>query len=507
MTSPLMRPEPQASLADQNTPGLSPLNLLRLSLFQGCLGCLAVVFAGMLNRVMISELAFPALLVGGGLAFEQLMSPSRVLFGHISDTWPIRGRRRTPYIWLGTAGFCLMAVLSIPVIFWTEQVLREGNWLSITTCSIALCGLFALYGLAISISTTPYLALVIDLTTEKERPRAVGVIWCMLTIGIIVGAISISFATKGLDGISDPILLQPALQKFMIWVVAFVFCISIFACWGMESKKPLPEDVLAAKRWERFRGYQKNTLVDVIMPDRAKQEFNDSELQKEVGLMQAWSIVTSSRQVIIFFIFLSLYTLGLFLQDPILESYGAEVFSLPIHQTTLLNAYWGVGTLIGLLLAGLWITPRLGKLETARMGCWMIFATLLLLMATGLTANVKGLYFVMVLFGLAAGIATNSALVLMLDLTLPEMAGTFVGVWGLAQALSRAMGKVLGGGLLDLGRVLSGPDNPLLAFSFVFTLESILMILAIVVLSNLNIRSFRHDTITKIETLLMADLD
>ena len=63
---------------------LTPLNLIRLSLFQGCLGCLAVIFAGMLNRVMISELAFPALLVGGGLAFEQLMAPSRVLFGNIS---------------------------------------------------------------------------------------------------------------------------------------------------------------------------------------------------------------------------------------------------------------------------------------------------------------------------------------------------------------------------------------------------------------------------------------
>ncbi len=424
----------------------------------------------MLNRVMISELAIPGLLVGGGLAFEQLVSPSRVLFGLVSDTWPIRGRKRTPYIWLGTAGFCLMAVLSIPVIFWTEQALREGNWLSITTCSIALCGLFALYGLAISMASTPYLALVIDLTTEKERPRAVGVIWCMLTIGIIVGAISISFATKGIDGISDPSLLQPALQKFMLWLVLIVFALSIFACWGLETKKP-------------------------------------HGTAQEVGLKQAWSIVTSSRQVIIFFIFLSLYTLGLFLQDPILESYGAEVFSLPISQSTLLNAFWGVGTFIGLFLAGLWITPRLGKLETARMGCWMIFATLLLLMATGLTANVKGLYVVMVLFGLAAGIATNSALVLMLDLTLPEMAGTFVGVWGIAQALSRAMGKVLGGGLLDLGRVLSGPDNPLSAFFFVFTLESILMILAIVVLGKLNIRSFRHDTVTKIETLLMADLD
>ena len=42
----------------------------------------------------------------------------------------------------------------------------------------------------------------------------------------------------------------------------------------------------------------------------------------------------------IFFTFLILYTLGLFLQDPILESYGAEVFDLPISETTLLNAKW-----------------------------------------------------------------------------------------------------------------------------------------------------------------------
>ena len=32
---------------------------------------------------------------------------------------------------------------------------------------------------------------------------------------------------------------------------------------------------------------------------------------------------------------------------PILESFGAEVFNLPISKTTLLNAYWGIGTLIG----------------------------------------------------------------------------------------------------------------------------------------------------------------
>ncbi len=455
---------------------LSPLSLARLSLFQGCLGCLAVIFAGMLNRIMISELAFPAILVGGGLAFEQLMAPSRVLFGNISDSWPIRGRKRTPYIWLGAAGFCTMAILSIPLIFLTENALRQGGWLPIAACSIGLCILFSLYGLAISMATTPYLALVIDLTTEKERPRAIGVIWCMLTIGIVVGAIAISITTKGLDGVTDVAVLKPALQHFMIWVSGIVFVISIIACWGIE-------------------------------PNSSINRTNNARPNKEIGLKESWVLVTSSPQILIFFTFLILYTLGLFLQDPILESYGAEVFNLPISKTTLLNAFWGGGTLLGLLLGGLWITPRLGKLSTARMGCWMIITSLFLLIFSGLIGNVNGLYGVLVIFGIAAGLATNSALSLMLDLTLPEIAGTFVGVWGLAQALSRAMGKVFGGGLLDIGRAISGPENPFIAFSFVFFLEIIVMVFAIFVLGKVSIKRFKQETSTKIEAFMLAELD
>ena len=455
---------------------LSPLNLARLSLFQGCLGCLAVIFAGMLNRIMISELAFPAILVGGGLAFEQFMAPSRVLFGNISDTRPIRGRKRTPYIWLGTAGFCAMAVLSIPLIFLTEQALRQGDWLPITACSIALCTLFSLYGLAISMATTPYLALLIDLTSEKERPRAIGVIWCMLTIGIIVGAIAISITTKGLDGVSDVSLLQPALQKFMLWVGAIVLVISIFACWGIE-------------------------------PNHTNLNSTKNKINQEIGLKKSWTLVTSSPQILIFFTFLILYTLGLFLQDPILESYGAEVFNLPISKTTLLNAFWGGGTLFGLLIGGLWITPKLGKLPTARVGCWMIIVSLGLLIVSGEVQSINGLYGVLVIFGVAAGLATNSALSLMLDLTLPEVAGTFVGIWGLAQALSRAIGKLVGGGLLDIGRSISGQGNEFIAFSFVFLLEIIVMVLAILVLEKVNINRFKKETSTSMETLMMADLD
>ena len=132
---------------------------------------------------------------------------------------------------------------------------------------------------------------------------------------------------------------------------------------------------------------------------------------------------------------------------------------------------------------------------------------LILLIVSGIINSTNGLYGVLVIFGLAAGIATNSALSLMLDLTLPEVAGTFVGVWGLALALSRALGKVFGGGLLDIGRIMSGPDNPLFAFSFVFFLEALVMVAAIIVLNKLSIKRFREDTSTKLETLMLADID
>ncbi len=457
--------------------GISPLSLARLSLFQGCLGCLAVIFAGMLNRIMISELAFPAILVGGGLAFEQLMAPSRVLFGNISDTWPINGKKRTPYILLGATGFCSMAITSIPLIFHTEKALNSGDWISITISALSLCLLFSLYGLGISLATTPYLALIIDLTTEEERPRAVGIIWCMLTVGIVIGAIAISIATKGLDGVTDPALLQPALQKFMISVSAIVLCITFLACWGVEES------------------------------NATREQKNIPSSNKEVGIKTAWSIITSSKQIRIFFLFLILYTLGLFLQDPILESYGAEVFKLPISKTTLLNAYWGVGTLIGLLIGGLWVTPRLGKLATARIGCWMIISSLFLLIISGFLQNTNALFGVLIIFGLAAGIATNSALSLMLDLTLPAMAGTLVGVWGLAQALSRALGKIFGGGLLDIGKLFIAPENPYIAFSFVFLLEIIVTVLAIVVLGKVSVKRFREETNSSLESLMMSELE
>ena len=510
-------------MSQQSSAGLGLLNTLRLGLFQACLGCLAVIFAGMLNRVMISELAFPGLLVGGALACEQFVAPARVWFGQISDSQPLAGRRRLPYIWIGTAAFCSLAVLSIPLIFRVAALLAAGSKLELVAGVLALCGLFALYGLAVSLATTPYLALVIDRTNEKERPRAVGLIWCLLTVGIVVGAIAISISLRSLDGVTDPALLQPVLFNFMLRVVLVVGLLTFVATFGMEP------DLLKSDGLCVDLTHQDLTQIDLTQIDLTQKDSMESQAasaaissrdphtgtgassrEDAITLAQSWALITSSRQVLVFFSFLVMFTLGLFLQDPILESYGAEVFGMPITATASLNAVWGMGTLAGLLVAGFWLGPKLGKLTSARLGCQLMVVTLLLLLLAGLTGRVPVLQAVMLLFGLAAGIATNSALVLMLDLTLPQAAGTFVGVWGLAQAISRALGKVLGGGLLDLGRwlqaVLHLGSSAYPAYALVLTVEILVAIGALVLLARLNLRQFREDTGRSLVRVLSLEL-
>ena len=430
---------------------------------------------------MLSELGFPGLLVGGALAFEQFVAPSRVLFGQISDAHPWAGRHRLPYIWLGTSLFCGLAVLSVPLIFHVGRLLEAASQPELAFGIAALCGLFALYGLAISLAATPYLALVIDRTSEAERPRAVGLIWCLLTVGIVIGAISINLSLRSLDGITDPALLEPVLLGFMGRVAAVVLVLTVVATVGIEPG---------------------NKQLDMAAGGPRRED--------SITLAQAWVLVSSSRQVLVFFSFLVLFTLGLFLQDPILESYAADVFGMPIAATASLNAIWGMGTLTGLLLAGLWIVPKFGKLATARLGCQLILVSLVFLALAGLAPRVPVLQVVMLLFGLAAGIGTNSALVLMLDLTLPEAAGTFVGVWGMAQALSRALGKVLGGGLLDLARFLQQTfelaPSVYLPYALVLSVEVLVAFGALVLLRRVNLRQFREDTGRSLSKVLALEL-
>jgi BCD family chlorophyll transporter-like MFS transporter len=217
-------------------------------------------------------------------------------------------------------------------------------------------------------------------------------------------------------------------------------------------------------------------------------------------------VLTASRQTVIFFGFLALMTMGLFIQQPILEPYGGEVFGMTVAQSTQLNAFWSIGVLVGIVVTGFLIVPRLGKQTTARLGCLLVALSFGLTIAAGFTGEPRLLQLCMILFGLASGITTNGAISLMLDLTAAETAGTFIGAWGLAQAMSQALSTLIGGALLDLGRLLF-PTSSVLAYATVFGVEAAVMLLAVYLLGRVSVAEFRENTNRALTEVLALELE
>jgi MFS transporter, BCD family, chlorophyll transporter len=456
-------------------PKLPLLTMFRLGLFQMGLGIMSILTLGVLNRVLIDQafLAVPATLAGGALAMYQFVSPTRVWFGQLSDAKPWLGYHRTVYIWCGSVLFTLCAFTAVQVIWQLASTLKTFGWGVVAYGWVGLLAfMFALYGLCISASSTPFAALLVDVSDEDNRSKLVGIVWAMLMVGIVLGAVSSSILLKSLTLET----LQFSINRLFIILPACVLALILIATAGVE------------KRYSRYRFRSAIT-----------------GREDQITLKAALKVLTASRQTGLFFCFLVMMTLGLFLQQPILEPYAGEVFGMTVSQSTQLNAFWGIGTLVGITLTGFFIVPRWGKQATAHFGCKVVSACFILVILAGLTRSSMFLQLSMIILGLGFGLVTNSAVSLMLDLTAAETAGTFIGAWGLAQAMSQASATLLGGAFLDLGRSLF--EQPLLAYGLVFCIESVCMLLASALLQNVNIDEFRDKTKTAITAIMAHDLD
>jgi MFS transporter, BCD family, chlorophyll transporter len=302
-------------------------------------------------------------------------------------------------------------------------------------------------------------------------------------VGIVVGAIlsarllpqPVGSSCQEL-GTTDLAALRAAVNRLFLIVPGIVFGLGIVATVGVE------------KKYSRFA--ERSSLV---------------EREDQITLGRALRVLTASPQTGLFFTFLLFMTISLFMQDAIMESYGGQVFGMCVADTTKLNAFWGTGTLLGISLTGFAITPRIGKKQTAKLGCLMVGFCLVLVILTGFTANPKVLQYALLLFGFASGVTTTGAISLMLDLTAAETAGTFIGAWGLAQAMARAIATVLGGAILDLGRLLF--TNITLAYGLVFSIQALGMFTAVWLLSRVNVAEFRSNTKAAIAAVMESDLD
>jgi MFS transporter, BCD family, chlorophyll transporter len=330
----------------------------------------------------------------------------------------------------------------------------------------------------------------LDVSDEDNRSKLVSVVWSMLMVGIVIGAIISSkllpaattcqeAATGTVSLYSQPeqlLALQNSVNRLFFILPAVVCGLSILSTAGIE------------KKYSRYG----------IRSSIVKRE-------DQITLKRAMKVLTASRQTALFFTFLLVMTISLFMQEAVMEPYGGEVFGMCVSQTTRLNAFWGSGTLISLGLTGFLVVPRIGKQKTTVLGCLTVALTMVLVILSGFTANQKLLQGALFLFGLASGVTTTGAISLMLDLTAAETAGTFIGAWGLAQAMARGLATVSGGAILDVGKQIF--PQKVLAYSLVFGLQAVGMVLAIWFLSRVNVREFQTNAKQAIASILESELD
>lgn len=484
-----MASQSSSRLSPPPSPALPTLNLLtmlRLGVFNMGLGIMSLLTLGVLNRVMIEELRVPALIAAGTIAVHQFMAPARVWFGQMSDARPLLGHHRSGYIWVGIVGVAVVSFAALQVVWQLGERIATQGWGPQAYPWVGLLGLlFAIYGLALSATSTPFTALLVDVSDEDSRSRLVGIGWAMLMVGIITGVVITTIVLKPID-LDAPIeQVRSAVNRLFIIAPAVVCLLAFFSTVGVE------------RRYSRRRS----------TPDQREDSLT---------LGRALKILTASRQTGLFFSFLLVLSLSLFMQDAILEPYGGEVFGMTIAETTRLNAAFGLGTLLGIIVTGWLVVPRLGKQRSVSLGCSWAALCLVGITLSGLTGSPTVLLTAVFLFGSASGVLTLGAIVLMLDLTVTETAGTFIGAWGLAQAIARGSATVLGGAVLDLGRALLrlfngggeiGEPQVLLAYGLVFGLQALGMVVAIGLLRRVNIQEFQANARAAITAALQGEMD
>jgi BCD family chlorophyll transporter-like MFS transporter len=410
------------------------------------LGGVSVLMLGTLNRVLRVEmglnLALIGLTLGGAHYLAALVS---IPVGHRSDAYPYLGYHRLPYILVGTA----VAVLTIVTAPFVAAFVSQNPSLSRLAFAFAF---FFVEGLGVNVGATVYLALVTDRTSEAERGRVVSIIWTMMMVGILVGALG------GAAYLRDYSFNQ--LVSLFGLAGAAVLVLTLVALWGMERRSG---------------------------PQRPRTSRS---------LSSSLRILSHSRQTRLFFVVLFLGLFFHFLQDVVLEPFGGEVLNLSVQQTTLFNAYNMVGVIVGLLVGGAIVIPRIGKKRTAAAGNLVGVAAFALLALIALSQVEGAVPAAIMLMGLGTGAFTVGGVSLMMDLTIRGQAGLFVGAWTLAQALAKFSSSVLSGAIHNM--VLSAGGSSQVAYAAIFGIEAVGLLLVTGLLLHVNVLAFRRE---------VADLD
>ena len=413
------------------------LKRIQLGLIHVAVAMTLVPINSTLNRVMINELAISATVVAMLASLPYLFAPMQVAIGAYSDRHPVFGLRRTPYIVLGLI-LCVTGVIISPLAAYS---LASGNLWGYLIAVLA----FGAWGMGYNLSSVSYLSLADDISKENERGKTIAVMWFMMIVGIIFTAIAISRMV-------DP-YTPAALEKSFLVVGGTALILGLL---GLIRLEP------ASSGLPNSRPY---TIKEMT------------------------SAITANPVAKLFFIYLWLLLAAILGQDILLEPFGAQAFGMTVRETTRITSLWGVFVLAAILLAGALEgrIPRRSMAQTGNIGALLGF---LVIIASGVMGSLSIFYTGVALLGIGTGLSTVANLSLMFDLTVPEKVGLFIGAWGLSNALSRLTGSVLGGVVRDVVTQVTGA--PLSGYMVVFGIEAGLMVVAILMLSRIDVASFRR---------------
>jgi BCD family chlorophyll transporter-like MFS transporter len=400
--------------------------ILRLGLVQTSLGAIVVLMTAAINRVMVVELALPAVIPGLLVALFHGVQVMRPAWGHKSD---IAGRR-TPWIIGGMAVLAIGGFLAAVGSAHVPNSQAEG-------LGIAALG-FLLVGCGAGAAGTNVLATLAARVAPKRRAAAATLVWVMMIVGFAVTA---PLAGHYLDPYSGSRLVM---VTGVVCVSAFV--VSLLAVIGVETRsvaRPATETRSASFR-DAFR--------------------------------EVWS-EPSARQFTIF-IFVSM--LAYSAQELLIEPFAGLAFGQTVGETTKLAGNLHGGVLCGMILVAICASaiggPRLGNLKFWIIGgCLAAAVALVLVAAAGLGPSGPGpLKAAVFALGFGDGVYAASAIGAMMGLAgkgAEAREGVRMGLWGAAQALALGAGGLIGAGLVDLARLALG--SALYAYAAVFVIEAL----------------------------------
>ena len=214
---------------------LSWVSIVRLGLVQMCLGAIVVLTTSTLNRLMVVELALPAVLPGLLVALHYGIQITRPNWGFRSDT---KGNRTT-FIIGGMVALALGGFLAAVGVDVLASNLAQGLILSVIA--------YALIGLGVGASGTSLLALLATATAPNRRAAAATITWLMMIAGIAITA-----GTVG--AYLDP--YSPALLLRIVAIVTIgAVVLTALAVWGIERNVDVLHEMFAldqiGKDWDR----------------------------------------------------------------------------------------------------------------------------------------------------------------------------------------------------------------------------------------------------------------